>query len=61
MTTPLNLPVAYRLVETGDGNGNTVRILEGLFLECNFGTIEGVWRRLETQDQLSAVPEIPFS
>ena len=51
MTTPLNLPVAYRLVEKGDGNGNDVPTLEDLFLEYDHidDKIEGCWRELETQ------------
>jgi hypothetical protein len=51
MATPLNLPVAYRLVEKGDGNGNDIPTLEGLFLEYDHidDKIEGSWRELETQ------------
>lgn len=50
MATPLNLPIAYRLVEKSDGNGNDVPSLEGLFLEYDHinDKIEGSWRALET-------------
>lgn len=50
MPTPLNIPVAYRLVEKDDGNGNDVPALEGLFLEYNHNNqkIQGFWRALDT-------------
>jgi hypothetical protein len=51
MATPLILPVTFRLVEKGDGNGNDVLTIEGLFLEYDHinDKIEGSWRELETQ------------
>ena len=49
MPTPLNFPVAYRLVESNDGSGNDVPALQGLFLEFNHNTdkIQGFWRALD--------------
>ena len=63
MPTPLNLPVAYRLVEKGDGNGNDVPTLDGLFLEYDHinDKIEGSWRELETQGQWGASTGNPFA
>jgi hypothetical protein len=63
MPTPLNLPVAYRLAENGDGNGNDVPTLQGLFLEYNHNNnkIEGSWRELETQPQWGVPDGSPFA
>ncbi len=63
MTTPLNLPVAYRLVEKGDGNGNDVPTLEGLFLEYDHidDKIEGSWREVETQVPWYKTAGSPFA
>ena len=55
------LPIAYRLVTTGDGNGNTVPVLQGYYqwregLKCG-----GEWRDLITQDWLHAKDSLPHS
>ena len=63
MPTPLNLPVAYPLVEKGDGNGNDVPTLEGLFLEYDHinDKIEGSWRAVETLGQWDTSTGNPFA
>lgn len=55
-----SIPVAYRLVRRGDGNGNMLPVLQGLFtwrqgVECG-----GEWRDLETQDEPYIEDHIPF-
>lgn len=62
MLIPLNLPVAYRLVEKCDGSGNDIPSLEGLFLDYDQlnKKIEGSWRSLETLNQWLTEDQHPF-
>jgi hypothetical protein len=53
-------PAAYRLIRRGDGNGNTLPMLQGLFTWTE-GTERGAeWRDLETQDEPHVEDAIPF-
>jgi len=64
MSTPLNLPVAYRLVEKVTEKGTTSPSLEGLFLEYQVGDdkIQGAWRSLETLPEWQRFsPADPFA
>lgn len=55
------VPDAYRLVTKGDGSGNTVYVLQGLFTWTQgWSSRGGEWRDLETQDWLTAQDSIPF-
>lgn len=55
------VPDAYRLVTKGDGNGNTVYVLQGYFTWTQGRTQRGgEWRDLETQDSLTAQDSVPF-
>lgn len=55
-----NLPIAYRLIRRGDGNGNMVPVLQGMFT-WNQGVVHGRdWRDLETQDEPYIEDRVPF-
>jgi hypothetical protein len=55
------VPVAYRLVTKGDGNGDTIYVLQGYFTWMQgWSQRGGEWRDLETQDWLTAQDDIPF-
>lgn len=55
------IPAAYRLIRRGDGNGNMIPMLQGLFTWTE-GAMRGAeWRDLETQDEPYVEDGIPFS
>lgn len=54
------IPVAYRLIRRGDGNGNMIPMLQGLFTWTE-GTKRGAeWRDFETQDEPHVEDAIPL-
>lgn len=53
-------PVAYRLVRRGDGNGNMLPVLQGLFTWTKGTEYGREWRDLETQDEPYVEDHIPF-
>lgn len=56
-----SLPDAYRLVTKGDGDGNTICVLQGYFTWTQgWSNRGGEWRDLETQDWATARDDIPF-
>ena len=55
-----NIPIAYRLIRRGDGNGNMVPVLQGMFTWAQ-GEVSGeMWRDLETQDEPYLEDHIPL-
>ena len=58
--TESTIPKAYRLIMRGDGNGNNLPALQGLFT-WNEGSDYGAeWRTLETQEFPFLDDSIPF-
>lgn len=54
-------PKAYRLIRRGDGNGNMIPVLQGLFTWTQgSGRYGAEWRDLETQDEPYVDDAIPF-
>jgi hypothetical protein len=43
------IPFAYRLIRRGDGNGNMIPMLQGLFTWTESTKCGAEWRDLETQ------------
>lgn len=59
--TEANLPAAYRLIMRGDGNGNLIPVLQGMFVWTHAGLEVGrEWRDLETQTEPYVEDHIPF-
>ena len=54
------IPVAYRLIRRGDGNGNMLPVLQGLFTWTEGACRGAEWRDLETQDAPYVEDVIPF-
>lgn len=54
------LPIAYRLIMQGDGNGNNLPVLQGLFPWSNGIWSGAEWRTLETQESPYLNDSIPF-
>lgn len=54
-----SLPIAYRLVTNGDGNGNIVPVLQGYYHWRQGPNQGGEWRDLVTQEWLHAKDNIP--
>ena len=55
-----NIPSAYRLIMHGDGNGNTLPALQGLFTWTEDSNCGAEWRTLETQEFPFLDDSIPF-
>lgn len=55
-----NIPTAYRLIRRGDGNGNMLPVLQGMFTWTQGTAFGREWRDLETQDEPYVVDCIPF-
>jgi len=55
-----SLPICYRLIRRGDGNGNMEPVLQGAFLVEVNGKFTHKWRDLETQDEPYTEDHIPF-
>ena len=55
-----NVPLAYRLIRRGDGNGGMVPVLQGMFTWTQGAEYGREWRDLETQDEPYVVDYIPF-
>jgi len=55
-----NIPSAYRLIMHGDGNGNTLPALQGLFTWTEGSNCGAEWRTLETQEFPFLDDSIPF-
>jgi hypothetical protein len=55
------LPVAYRLIRRGDGNGNMIPVLQGMFTWQQGEEFGREWRDLETQDEPYVEDHIPFA
>lgn len=55
-----HFPIAYRLIRRGDGNGNMVPVLQGMY-PWTQGAESYEWRDLETQDEPYVKDHIPFA
>jgi hypothetical protein len=55
------LPLAYRLIRRGDGDGKEEYVLQGLFTWHQGGSQGGKWRDLETQTEPHVRDDVPFS
>ena len=55
-----NIPIAYRLIRRGDGNGNMLPVLQGMFTWTQGKDFGREWRDLETQDEPYVEDHIPF-
>lgn len=55
-----NIPSAYRLIMQGDGNGNNLPALQGLFTWTQGSSYGAEWRTLETQEFPFLDDSIPF-
>jgi len=58
--TESTIPKAYRLIMRGDGNGNTLPALQGLFTWTEGSNYGAEWRTLETQECPYLDDSIPF-
>jgi hypothetical protein len=54
------IPFAYRLIRRGDGHGNMIPVLQGLFTWTESTKCGAEWRDLETQDEPHVEDSIPL-